>query len=178
MDTIANFDDDLDQPAQFLVDNIDLLPRGRVLDIAMGSGRNAIYLAKMGCKVEGVDASLEAIEEALANAQKEGVSIQTRVEDLENIPYIDEGAYDVVICFNYLQRSLMPQLRNWVKPGGILVYETYIVDQVLFGKPRNPEHLLRHNELLHTLRGFRVLRYREGIFQGKKAIASILAQKE
>jgi len=177
MDTIINFDDTLNQPAQFLVENTDLLPRGRTLDVAMGSGRNAIYLAKMGFEVEGVDTSREAIEEALARAQEEGVSIQTRVEDLEKIPYIDEEAFDLVICFNYLQRSLMPQMKNWVKPSGVLVYETFIVDQVRFGKPRNPDHLLKHNELLYTFRDFRVLRYREGIIKGKKAIASILAQK-
>ena len=177
MDTIINFDDTLHQPAQFLVENADLLPRGRALDVAMGSGRNAIYLARMGFQVEGVDASREAVEEALARAHEEGISIQTRVEDLEKIPYIDEEAYDLVICFNYLQRSLMPQMKNWVKPGGMLVYETFIVDHVLFGKPRNPDHLLRHNELLHIFRDFRVLRYREGIFGDKKAIASILAQE-
>jgi 2-polyprenyl-3-methyl-5-hydroxy-6-metoxy-1,4-benzoquinol methylase len=177
MDTIINFDDTFHQPAQFLVENTDLLPRGRAIDVAMGSGRNAIYLAKMGFQVEGVDTSREAVEAALARAVEEGVSIQTRVEDLEKIPYIDEEAYDLVICFNYLQRSLMPQMKNWVKPRGMLVYETFIVDQVGFGKPRNPDHLLRHNELLHTFLDFRVLRYREGIIEGKKAIASILAQK-
>ena len=160
-----------------MVENIDLLPRGRALDVAMGAGRNAIYLAKMGFQVEGVDTSHEAIEEALARAREEGVSIQTRVEDLEKIPYFDEEVYDLVICFNYLQRSLMPQLRNWVRPGGMVVYETFIVDQAQFGKPRNPDHLLRHNELLHVFRDFRTVRYREGIFEDRKAVASIVAQK-
>jgi tellurite methyltransferase len=151
MNATIDFDDTRKQPAQFLVENIDLLPRGRALDIAMGNGRNAIYLAKMGFEVEGVDISLEAVEEALERAQEEGVSIKTRVEDLEKIPYIEEETYDLVICFNYLQRSLMPQIKNWVKFGGMLVYETFIVDQVQFGKPQNPDYLLRHNELLHIL---------------------------
>jgi hypothetical protein len=71
----------------------------------------------------------------------------------------------------------MPQLRNWVRPGGMVVYETFIVDQAQFGRPRNPDHLLRHNELLHTFRDFRVLRYREGVLDNKKAVASIVAQK-
>jgi 2-polyprenyl-3-methyl-5-hydroxy-6-metoxy-1,4-benzoquinol methylase len=177
MDTAIDFHDELSEPAQFLVDNTDLLTRGRALDVAMGSGRNTIYLAKMGFEVEGIDTSHEAIEDALARALQEGISVQTRVEDLQTIPYIDEDTYDLVICFNYLQRSLMPQMKNWVKPGGMLVYETFIVDQVRFGKPRNPDHLLRHNELLHTFQDFRVLRYREGIIDGKKAMASIVAQK-
>ena len=177
MDKGMNFHDELHQPSRFLLDNIDLLPLGRALDVAMGNGRNAIYLAKMGFTVEGVDNSREAVEEALAQAHEDGVFIQTRIEDLEKIPYIDEDAYDLVICFNYLQRSLMPQMKNWVKPGGMLVYETFNIDQVRFGKPHNSDYLLRHNELLCIFRDFHVLRYREGVIEGKKAIASILAQK-
>jgi len=177
MGTASNLHDADLQPAQFLVDNTHLLARGRALDVAMGTGRNAVYLAKMGFEVEGIDIAREAIEEALVRALQEGTSIQARVEDLQKIPYIDEDTYDLVICFNYLQRSLMPQIKNWVKPGGMLVYETFIVDQVRFGKPRNPDHLLRHNELLRTFEDFRVLRYREGIIEYRKAIASIVAQK-
>lgn len=59
----------------------------------------------------------------------------------------------------------------------MVVYETFIVDQVQFGKPRNPDHLLRRNELLDMFCDFRCLRYREGIIDGKRAIASILAEK-
>jgi tellurite methyltransferase len=169
--------DDTLQPAQWLVDNIDLLPRGRALDVAMGSGRNAIYLARMGFGVEGIDSSREAVDEALNRAAEAGVSIKTRVEDLERIPRFEEEAYDLVICFNYLQRPLIPQMKNWVRPRGMLVYETFIVDQARFGKPRNPDYLLKHNELLNWFRDFRVLCYREGIIEGRKAIASIVAQK-
>lgn len=177
MDAVIDSEDTPDQPSQFLVENIDLLPRRRALDVAMGSGRNAVYLAKMGFQVEGIDISHEAVAEALARAREEGVSIKTRIEDLEKIPHLDEDAYDLVICFNYLQRSLMLPMKKWVKPGGMLVYETFIIDQVRFGKPRNPAYLLEYNELLTTFRDFRVLRYREGIIEGRKAIASILAQK-
>lgn len=177
MGKAAGLDDGLNEPAQFLVENIGLLPSGRALDIAMGAGRNAIYLARMGFRVEGVDTSVEAVNEALSRARAEGVFIQTRVEDLETIPYLDEEAYDLVICFNYLQRSLMPQIRNWVKPGGMAVYETFTVDQARFGRPRNLDHLLKHNELLSAFRDFRVLRYREGVLDGRRAVASIVAQK-
>jgi len=177
MDKLTKLHNKDSEPANFLVENIDLLPRGRALDIAMGNGRNAIYLAQNGFQVTGVDVSLEIVESALACAREAGVSIQTMVEDLEKIPYIEEESYDLVICFNYLQRSLMSQFKNWVKPGGIAVYETFIVDQAQFGKPRNPDHLLKHNELLHSFRDFRVLRYREGVVGDMKAVASIVAQK-
>ena len=90
------------EPAQFLVQNVELLPKGRVLDVAMGSGRNAIYLAKMGFRVEGVDVSTEAVNTALKSARKVGVSIRAQVADLETGYSIEKDTYDVIICFNYL----------------------------------------------------------------------------
>jgi hypothetical protein len=59
----------------------------------------------------------------------------------------------------------------------MVVYETFITDQAQFGKPRNPEHLLGHNELLELFRDLRCLRYREGIMEDLGAIASIVAEK-
>ena len=165
------------EPAQFLVDNVGLLPRGRVLDVAMGSGRNAIYLAKMGFEVEGVDISPEAISSALELAREANVTIRTQVADLEGNYHIRKDTYAVIIGFNYLQRSLIPQIRDGLRKGGMVVYETFIVDQAQFGKPRNPDYLLKHNELLDMFRDFRCLRYREGIMEEPKAIASIIAQK-
>lgn len=164
-------------PAPFLVENIELLPRGRVLDLAMGNGRNAIYLAEAGFKVEGVDRSPEAVNMALKSSQEAGVTIGVQIVDLEGNYQIEKGAYDVIICFNYLQRSLIPQIKDGVRRGGMVVYETFIVDQAQFGKPHNPDYLLKYNELLDMFRSFRCLRYREGIIEEKKAVASIIAQK-
>jgi len=165
------------EPAPFLVENIALLPKGRALDVAMGFGQNTIYLAKMGFDAEGVDISPEAANNALDSARKAGVTIKAQVADLEGNYYIEKDAYDVIICFNYLQRSLIPQIKDGLRNGGMVVYETFIVDQAKFGKPKNPYHLLKHNELLDMFRDFRCLRYREGIIEGRKAIASIIAQK-
>lgn len=165
------------ETSDFLMDNIELLPRGKALDIAMGDGRNSIYLAKNGFEAEGVDVSQETVSVALELAKRAGVSIKAEVADLEINYRIREASYDVIICFHYLQRSLIPQIKNGLRKGGMVVYETFIVDQVHFGKPRNPDYLLKHNELLDTFRDFRCLRYREGIMSGPKAIASIVAEK-
>lgn len=165
------------EPAQFLVLNVELLPKGQVLDVAMGSGRNTIYLAGLGFDVEGVDISPEAINIALELARKAGVTIKAQVADLEKAFHIKEDAYDVIICFNYLQRSLISEMKNGLRRRGMIVYETYIVDQAQFGKPKNLDYLLKHNELIDMFREFRCLRYREGIFEGPRAIASIIAQK-
>ncbi|MBW2616411.1 MAG: methyltransferase domain-containing protein, partial [Deltaproteobacteria bacterium] len=159
------------RPAQFLVENIGLLPKGRVFDVAMGHGRNAIYLAKQGFEVEGIDISSEAVGNALEIARTSGVKLSAHVADLEDNFQIDKGAYDVIVCFNYLHRPLIPQIKNGLRIGGMVVYETFIIDQARFGKPKNPDHLFKHNELLDMFRDFRCLRYREGIVENRKAIA-------
>ena len=165
------------EPASFLVENVDLLPKGLVLDVAMGSGRNAIYLARLGFNVRGVDISSESVSRALQSAKESGLEIQAEVADLERDYRIGPDVYDVIICFNYLQRSLIPRIKDGLKKGGVVVYETYTVEQAKFGRPRNPDFLLRPNELLDMFRDFRVWRYREGLFEGRKAIASLIAQK-
>ena len=165
------------EPSRFLTENLELLPRGRALDVAMGNGRNAIYLAKMGFEVEGVDISCEAVRATLERAKSVGVSLKAQVVNLEGDYRIEKGAYDVILCFNYLQRSLIPPIKEGLRGGGMVVYETFIVDQARFGRHKNPDYLLKHNELLEMFRDFRCLRYREGLVAQEKAVASIIAEK-
>jgi tellurite methyltransferase len=169
------------EPASFLVDNLPLLPKGRVLDVAMGTGRNAIYLARMGFDIEGVDISADSAKSAREAAARSGVVIRSEIADLEKEYRIRAGAYDAIICFNYLQRSLIPQIKAGLRVGGVLIYETYLVDQAQWAKPKNPDFLLKHNELLRLFSDLRCLRYREGVFEDgdkRKAIASMVAVKE
>lgn len=164
-------------PSNFLVENIDLLPGGNALDVAMGNGRNAIFLAERGFHVFGIDISKEAITEALELAAASNVKLTAHVADLTTGSHIQPGIYDVIICFNYLQRSLIPEIKSGLRSGGVIVYETFIVDQARYGKPKNPNHLLKHNELLRMFRDFRCIRYHEGILEDKKAVAGIIAEK-
>jgi len=165
------------EPARFLQDNIMLLPKGRALDVAMGKGSNAVFLAKMGYEVEGVDISPEAVSDALEEARKAEVTIKAEVADLEGEYLIRKGAYDVIICFRYLQRSLIPQIKNGLRKGGMVVYETFTIEQARFGRPKNPDYLLKYNELLDMFRDFRCLRYWEGILEDRAALAQIIAKK-
>lgn len=165
------------EPARFLVENVDLLPRGKALDIAMGKGRNAVFLAQQGFDVEGVDISEESVKEALKSAHSLEVPLKAVVADLEDGYRIEKNAFDVIICFNYLYRPLIPQIKEGIRDGGMVVYETFIVDQAQFGKPKNPDHLLKHNELLDLFRDFRCLRYHEGIYERQRALAGIVAEK-
>jgi len=162
-------------PIPFLQDHIDLLPKGQALDLAMGEGRNGVYLATQGFQVTGVDISEVGFKKAQALATEKGVTLNTVVADLEQYT-IPPNTYDVIICTYYLQRDLFPKIAAALKPGGVAVIETYTVDHLQYRSKFNPAYLLKPNELLTLLPDLRVLRYQE-VDTGHAAYASILAKK-
>lgn len=167
------------RPCAFLAEHLTLIPRGRALDIATGEGRNAIFLAQNGFAVEGIDISYAALHKAKVWANQKGVPLTLIQADLTQF-CLPPNRYDLIVNVNYLQRSLVPQIKVSLKPRGMVLFETLLIDQAAIGHPRNPEHLLRHNELLDLFRNFRVLRYREGEVteEGKRAyLASLLAER-
>ena len=171
--------EDHGKPSQFLLENSELLPSGKALDIAMGSGRNTLYLAELGLDVEGIDISHDDIQQALNTARERNLKIHAHVVDIEGSDYrIKKDAYDLIICFNYLYRPLIPMIREGLRKGGVVIYETYLIEQTDYGKPKNPAFLLKHNELLDMFRDLRCMRYREGMIAGRGYIASIVAEKE
>lgn len=137
------------------------IPRGRALDIASGKGRNAQFLARMGFEVEGIDISAAALAEAESRAREKSLRIAWRQADLQSIT-LPATHYDLIINFNYLERSLVPKIKSALKNGGYVIFETYLIGQETMGRPKNPAYLLGHNELLELFHGFRVLLYREG----------------
>lgn len=170
-------------PSSFLVENFDLLPKGLALDLAMGEGRNAIYLATRGFDVDGVDASSRRVALARSAARKLGAPIRAIVGNVEDGTYIiPMDTFDVIMVFNYLHRPLFQDIRDGVVAGGVVVYQTFTTEQARYGKPRNPDHLLRPGELEHTFRHWEILRCREFVGPSRaggrtRAIASIVARK-
>lgn len=162
-------------PVAFLQEQLHLLPKGKALDIAMGEGRNGVFLATKGYQVTGIDISEAGLNKARALAKEHGVSIETKVVDLETYQLPPE-TYDVIICTYYLQRNLFSQMINALKPGGMIVVETYTLAQLKY-RPHFPrQFLLEPNELLHHFRNLTVLRYQTQD-DGQAAYASILGKK-
>ena len=173
-------DDRWTQPTPFLVEQLERLPRGRALDLAMGLGRNAVYLARHGWTVDGVDRSLKGVKEAQALASRLGVRINAIVADLADYQ-IRPASYDLICCFYFLDRRLFPIICRGLKTGGTVLYQSVTIDQLALRPDFPREHCLEHNELLNTFKGLRVLYYREAIVNSlgaDAAVASLLAVRQ
>jgi SAM-dependent methyltransferase len=166
-------------PARFLVEQISHLPRGRAIDLAAGSGRNAIFLAAHGYPTDAVDASEVAVEKLSALAIKESLPIITTRAELPDYT-IAKNTYAVILNFYFLERKLFLPIKEGLVDGGMLLFETYTIEQARFGRPCNHEFLLKPNELLHSFSDLHIIHYHERIDRSgpvPKAIASLLAEK-
>ncbi len=163
------------EPAAYLVEVLPVLPKGKALDLGMGEGRNAIYLAKKGFNVDGVDISEVAIRKARRLAMEQGVRVKTIIADL-NKYQIESETYDVILDFYFLNRDLIPQIKKGLKKGGVVVYEDYTMAHLKYDKAQNKAYLLNQGELKELFKDFEIIKYRE-IDNGKEALASIVARK-
>lgn len=169
----------LPAPSPWLTGNMDLLPSGgKVLDVACGRGRHALWMANAGFTVRAIDRDADAIDLLQQAARRLNLEIDTAVVDLETDPppQLPAGEYDVILVFNYLHRALMPALRAALKPGGRIVYETFTTRQAERGHPTNPDFLLRDGELVELMAPLRIVRSREGEFDGR-CVASVVAAR-
>lgn len=166
-------------PVRFLAENYQFIPyEGTVLDMGMGEGRNAVFLAQKGYRVTGIDISSVAVKKAYMLAEEFGVKFKGVVASLTEYK-IPPASFDAIVCFYYVDRSLIEKMKSWLKPGGILIYEAYTVRQVK-GKKKaeyNPEYYLKEQELLHMFPGMRVLKYEEPLHE-KEFRSSIILMKE
>jgi SAM-dependent methyltransferase len=141
-----------DPPSAFVVDwahrMLNQLPAApRALDVAMGRGRHATTLAKLGYRVFGVDARFEAVASAMASARSEGIAVRGWCADLTVFP-LPLARFDLIVVARYLQRDLFHALGASLAPGGVVIYETFTEAQRATGRgPRSPDHLLAPGEL-------------------------------
>ncbi len=163
-----------EKPIPFLVDNIHILRKGKALDVAMGEGRNGVYLAIHGFEVTGLDISEKGLEKAQALAKKHNVTIKTKVVDLENVE-LEANSYDLILCTYFMDRELYKKFYNALKPGGMVLVETYNIDYLKYRR-FNAKWALDTNELLEIFKGMRVLRYQD-YDDAREAYSSIIAQK-
>ena len=155
-------------------------PPGLALDVAGGTGRNAFWLARQGWRVKLIDISETGFSLAHNRFKAEPAEVkalvETEVADLSTVNDLGDAKYDLVLVFFYLQRELFPALAAALRPGGILIYQTYTTEQLrLPAGPHNPSFLLKPGELSNAFRSLEILHYVESVTG--KATAELVARK-
>lgn len=167
-----------------LLDHLDLLTdldhSLPVLDLACGTGRNGLILAQHGIPVVFADKSataLEVVEQNLTTERLPGRIWQVDLEQADFNP-LSGRHFSAIIGFRYLHRPLFPSLMAAVKPGGLVIYATFTIDNLRFGRPNNPDFLLRPGELKTTFQNWEIIFHFEGILPNPdRAIAQIVVRK-
>ena len=134
---------------------------GTVLDLACGGGRHSCLVLELGLQVVAVDREPRDIPGARF--------VQADLEDGRPWPLSGERFQGIVVT-NYLHRPLFQRLRDALVPGGVLIYETFMLGNERYGKPSNPEFLLRPGELLEAFRGLEILGFEEGEVESPKPV--------
>jgi SAM-dependent methyltransferase len=120
---------------------------------------------------------------ARATARRFHAPIRAIIGNVEDGTHIIPlETYDVILNFNFLHRPLFRDIKDGLKPGGVVVFQTYLEEQLRFGAPRNPAHLLKAGELAQVFSDFEILRVHERVDSAVPggppcALAGIVARK-
>lgn len=170
------------QPCSTLLENGHLIPtKGAALDLACGLGATALYLARRGLTTSAWDLSPVAISALQERATAEGLAINAEVRDLSVEP-LPENTFDLIYVGNFLERSLCADIESALRPGGVLVYQTWIAGKRTDEGPANPAFLLAENELLRLFPNLTVRYFRDegslgDLDQGSRNDSVLIAQK-
>jgi tellurite methyltransferase len=167
-------------PSALLERWLERLAPGRALDVACGTGRNTLLLAVFGWRALGIDISPVALHLARAEAKRRALALDLLAANLADWP-LPPAYFDLVCVFRFLDRSLCPALEATLKPGGVLIYETFTIAQRGYeGGPRSDALLLQPGELPTLFPGCAVLEYNEGVIDedGRpRALAGLAARR-
>lgn len=160
-----------------------------VLDLACGGGRNGLYLVENNLPVIFADVNPEALEQIKTsvsglNTQKQKREKYWQVDfEQADITPLQGQSFAAIMVFRYLHRPLFAQIKAAIKPGGMIIYETFTEQQAQFGRPKNPDFLLKSAELIELFSDWQILHSFEGVVntsintETKQAIAQIVAIK-
>jgi cyclopropane fatty-acyl-phospholipid synthase-like methyltransferase len=152
-----------------------------VLDLACGHGRHAIAAAALGARVVAIDRDPDRLAAAESAARAAGVSVDWRLADLD-ASWPSLGTFGAVLCFNYLARERMADMRELLAQQGVLMMETFLASQVRLGwGPTSEAHLLQPGELNRLVQPLQVLHGREALEpvggERYRLVASVLARR-
>lgn len=132
---------------------------GTVLDVACGQGRHCRWFAERGHRVTGIDRDQGALRIASRWATVVCADLEAAPWPFQPTTPSDACVFDLVVVTNYLWRPLIPRILSSVAPGGWLVYETFAIGNEAYGRPHNPDFLLREGELLAICNNWHITAY-------------------
>ncbi len=174
-------------PSSLVTDYLDELRQASglapVLDLACGAGRNGLELVRQGIPVVFADIRRDALDEVkdVLPADSSAELWEVDLEAPEDNP-LENRRFGAILVFRYLHRPLMDGINEAIVPGGLVIYETFTAEQPRYGRPTNPDFLLRPDELPGYFPGWEVLLYFEGTVTNpdsghEQAIARLVARK-
>ena len=132
-----------------------------MLDVACGQGRHLRYLRSLGYSVVGIDRDEQALPAA--------AGVDVRIADIEAGPWpFSPAEFDGVVVTNYLHRPIFPHLVAALREGGVLIYETFALGNERYGRPSNPDFLLKPGELLERAEPLKVIAFEQGLVSSPK----------
>jgi 2-polyprenyl-3-methyl-5-hydroxy-6-metoxy-1,4-benzoquinol methylase len=178
-------------PNDFIASVTDKIPKGKILSLAEGEGRNAVYLASLGYEVTGVDGSEVGLRKALKLASEHGVTITTILADLGEFLIESEQWDGIIACYCHVPSIIRIPLHQaavqGLKPGGVFVLEAFSKEQITYntGGPQSPDLLMSLDDLKQELTGLEFIHavqiereVREGNrHTGLASVVQVLARK-
>jgi tellurite methyltransferase len=145
-------------PAPLLVEWLPRWSAGRALDVAAGLGRHALILARCGWTTDAVDISAEGLRILRRRARDAGVTVNAVLADLDTFA-CRPGSYDLIVDTFFLSGPLIPEFQLWLRPGGVVVFETHLATAGTSGRSR---YALNPGEARALFSGWELLAYAEG----------------
>ncbi|PIE00551.1 MAG: methyltransferase type 11 [Thiothrix nivea] len=157
---------------------------GRGLDVACGAGRDMVYLAQQGWQMTGVDRSEDALQRVKVLAGHGGVAVETLRRDLESggdpLNIFGNNSFALITVARYLHRPLFPCLKRLLKPGGVILYQTFMrgCERSKIGRPRNPAFLLQPGELAEIFSEYSILLDEIETLDDGREVSAFIARSE
>lgn len=151
--------------------------RPKVLDIGCGGGRDAIYLAKQKMDVIAIDHEAKVLKRAKSLAQLSGANLKFKCCDIKKAGCLPDEKFDVITVVRFLNRELYSYIKQALKPGGVILFETFSSGVEKIGTPKNPNFILNENELREVFADFTVIVDRITELADGRPVNSFIAQK-
>jgi SAM-dependent methyltransferase len=136
-------------PSSILKAFLDLAPSGNALDIACGNGRNSLFLAEKGFKVDAVDISTVAMNHLAS--RDPNINVICQDIDAWEIP---QNRYELIVNVRFLDRRLFPMIHDGLRPCGVLIFESFIGG-------KKDEYCLKQDELRYAFQSLHIVYYEE-----------------